>query len=255
LLGAFVPIARRSISRTLRAPVLTLPNFVFPLLLFAVLAKGASQVAKLPGFPTHSYTTFILGAILVHGATGAMTIAGDPLGRDLESGFLSRIALTPVQTWMMALGSLAGIIVISLVQAALYVAVGLAAGASIKTGVGGGVAVVAIALMIALAFGSLGLLAAVRTGSAQQVQSLAALGLALLFLSSMIVPRNLITAGWFKAIATYNPVSYMVEAPRSLIVSGWDAQALALGCGITLAIIAACLAITVVDLRSRAVLR
>lgn len=252
--GTFAPIARRSIARTLRKPVLTLPNVLFPLLLLGVLSKGASQVARLPGFPTHSYTTFILGAILVHGATGAMTIAGDPLGRDVESGFLARIALTPVQTLTMVIAQLAGVVVIGILQAVLYIGIALAAGASIRTGIGGGLALVAVSLLIVLAFGSLGLLAAVRTGSGEQVQGLAALGLALLFMSSMVIPRNLISAGWFKAVATYNPVSYLVEAPRSLIVGGWDGRALALGCGIALAITAGALAITVADLRRRAVL-
>ena len=71
-----------------------------------------------------------------------------------------------------------------------------------------------------------------RTGSAEQVQGLFALALALLFMSSMVMPRNLIEEDWFKTIATYNPMSYLVEAPRSLLIDGWDAEALALGCGI-----------------------
>jgi ABC-2 type transport system permease protein len=52
-----------------------------------------------------------------------------------------------------------------------------------------------------------------------------------LFLSSMSMPRNLIQTDWFRTIATYNPVSYLVEGVRSLIVFGWDGEALALGFG------------------------
>lgn len=253
MVADFVPIAKRSIARTLRAPVLTLPNIVFPLVMLAVLSRGASQLVKLPGFPTRSYTTFILGAILVHGATGATTIAGDPLGRDIESGFLSRLALTRVGTWTIVLAQLSGSAIVGLFQTMLYIGIGLGAGASIKTGFGGGIVVLAVALLTVLAFGSLGLLAAVRTGSGQQVQGLAALGLGLLFLSSMVIPRGLISAGWFKAVATYNPVSYLVEAPRSLMISGWDARALALGCGIALLITVLALWATVADLRRRVV--
>jgi ABC-2 type transport system permease protein len=51
------------------------------------------------------------------------------------------------------------------------------------------------------------------------------------FLSSSSLPRNLIKAEWFKEIATYNPVSYLIEGVRSLIIKGWDGQALALGFG------------------------
>jgi ABC-2 type transport system permease protein len=52
---------------------------------------------------------------------------------------------------------------------------------------------------------------------------------AALFLSSMSLPRNLIETDWFRTVATYNPVSYMLEAIRSLVIVGWDPEALALG--------------------------
>jgi ABC-2 type transport system permease protein len=47
----------------------------------------------------------------------------------------------------------------------------------------------------------------------------------------MNAPRNLIGVDWFRIAATLNPVSYMIEAVRSLIITGWDWQALALGFG------------------------
>ena len=52
-----------------------------------------------------------------------------------------------------------------------------------------------------------------------------------LFISSMNTPRNLIGVDWFRIAATLNPVSYMIECVRSLIITGWDWQALALGFG------------------------
>jgi hypothetical protein len=48
------------------------------------------------------------------------------------------------------------------------------------------------------------------------------------------MPRNLITKEWFKQIATYNPVSYLVEASRSLLIDGWNREALLLGTGVAL---------------------
>ena len=73
----------------------------------------------------------------------------------------------------------------------------------------------------------------------------------LLFLSSMALPRNLIETDWFREVATYNPVSYMIEAIRSLIIVGWDGKALALGFGITAAFIAVALALASSALRTR----
>jgi ABC-2 type transport system permease protein len=45
----------------------------------------------------------------------------------------------------------------------------------------------------------------------------------------MALPRDLIQTDWFRTVATWNPVSYMLEAIRSLVITGWDAEALALG--------------------------
>ena len=46
------------------------------------------------------------------------------------------------------------------------------------------------------------------------------------FLSSLNLPRPLIETDWFRTVATWNPVSYMVEGIRSLIITGWDGTAL-----------------------------
>ena len=65
-----------------------------------------------------------------------------------------------------------------------------------------------------------------------------------LFVSSMNTPRNLIAVGWFQFLASINPISYLIECIRSLIITGWDAEALALGFWIAtvLAIVAVVLA-------------
>ena len=77
---------------------------------------------------------------------------------------------------------------------------------------------------------------ALRTGSGEAVQGMFPLFFVLLFLSSMKLPRNLIQTDWFRAVATWNPVSYLIEGIRSLLITGWDAEALALGFGFAAAI-------------------
>jgi len=74
-----------------------------------------------------------------------------------------------------------------------------------------------------------------------------------LFLSSMNLPRNLIQTGWFREVATYNPVSYLIEAVRSLLIKGWDAQALAMGFGVAVAVIVVGLTASSLALRTRLV--
>ena len=85
---------------------------------------------------------------------------------------------------------------------------------------------------MALGFGAIGLLIALRTGSGEAVQGMFPLFFVFLFLSSMSLPRNLIQTDWFRQVATYNPVSYLVEGIRSLLITGWDGEALALAFGV-----------------------
>jgi ABC-2 type transport system permease protein len=116
---------------------------------------------------------------------------------------------------------------------------------SIEAGAAGAAALMGVCFLMILAFGAIGSLAAVVAGSGEQLQGLVAVVLALLFMSSMLMPRDLIEEQWFETIATYNPLSYLVEANRSLLIDGWDAEALALGCGIAGALGVVCLLFTV----------
>ena len=96
-------------------------------------------------------------------------------------------------------------------------------------------------------------LVALRTGSGEAVQGLFPLLFVMLFLSSNALPRNLIETDWFRTIATYNPVSYMVEGIRSLVITGWDGQALAQAFGIAAIAIVFFLALSARALRTRLV--
>jgi ABC-2 type transport system permease protein len=113
----------------------------------------------------------------------------------------------------------------------VFLAVGQAAGAGFEAGVSGIPVLLALSVLITLGFGTLGALAALRTGSGEAVQGLFPLFFVVLFLSSMALPRELIEQDWFRTVATYNPVSYLLEAIRSLLITGWDGEALALGFG------------------------
>jgi ABC-2 type transport system permease protein len=118
----------------------------------------------------------------------------------------------------------------------IYLVVGFAAGLRFEAGVGGVLVLLALGLLIALAFASLGALIGLRTGSGEAVQGVFPLFFVLVFLSSNALPRELIEQDWFRAIATVNPVSYLFEGLRSLVIFGWDGEALALGFGVALAI-------------------
>jgi ABC-2 type transport system permease protein len=231
-------LARRSVMRTLRQPAQIVPALVFPLFLLAVNSGGLKDATALPGFPTDSYLTFALAVPFMQGALFSVMNAGTDLARDIETGFLNRMALTPLRGTALLSGLLAGAVVLGLVQAVTYLTVGLIAGAELVTGVAGALTIVVLAVSITVGFGSIGLFAALRTGSGEAVQSLFPVFFVFLFISAMALPLDLIQTNWFRAVASANPVTYLLEAFRSLLFEGWDLGALALGFGIAAAVLA-----------------
>ncbi|MBA2569066.1 MAG: ABC transporter permease [Actinobacteria bacterium] len=229
-------IAQRSVVRTLRQPANTVFPIVFPMALLAVTSAGLSAATEIPGFPTDSFLAFFLAFPFIQGALFATMNAGTDLARDVQTGFLNRLALTPMRGAALIAGQLGGIALMGLVQAIFYLSIGLAFGVRLESGVPGAVVLLSLATLIAIAFGALGAFFALRTGSSESVQGLFPLLFVLLFLSSMNLPRELIETDWFRTVATLNPVSYLIEGVRSLIITGWDVQALALAFGIGSAI-------------------
>jgi ABC-2 type transport system permease protein len=222
-------LARRSVVRTLRQPAMVVPSLVFPMILLAINSSGLDSATQLPGFPTDSYFQFALAIPFVQGALFSANSAGTNVANDIETGFLNRLSLTPLRRVSLMMGQLAGILALGLIQAVTFVVIGVVVGSGIAAGVGGALVIIALSLVISLAFGLIGAFVALRTGSGEAVQGVFPLFFAALFLSSMSLPRDLIQTDWFRTVATWNPVSYMLEAIRSLVITGWDAEALALG--------------------------
>ncbi|HLM08979.1 MAG TPA: ABC transporter permease [Thermoleophilaceae bacterium] len=222
-------LARRSVVRTLRQPAMVVPSLVFPLMLLSINSSGLDTATRLPGFPSDSYFQFALAIPFVQGALFSANSAGTNIASDIESGFLNRLSLTPLRRLSLMLGQLTGILALGLIQAITFVVVGLAFGDGIAAGPAGVVVLLLLSLTISLAFGAIGAFVALRSGNGEAVQGVFPLFFAALFLSSMALPRNLIESDWFRTVATWNPVSYMLEGIRSLVIEGWDGEALALG--------------------------
>ena len=229
-------IAQRSVVRTLRQPASAIPPFLFPAALLAVTSAGLNSATRLPGFPSDSFLAFFLAFPFIQGALFATMNAGTDLARDIQTGFLNRLALTPMRGAALIIGHLAGVVTMGFLQACFYLTVGLVAGVKIASGPLGVVVILILATLIAFAFGALGAFFALQTGSGEAVQGLFPLLFVGLFLSSMNLPRELIETDWFRVVATLNPISYLIEAIRSLIIYGWNPQALVLGFGCALLI-------------------
>jgi ABC-2 type transport system permease protein len=244
-------LAGRAVKRIVRNPAQMIFPILFPLILLGVNSSGLDAATKLPGFPTTSYLDFALAIPFMQGALFAALNGGQDLARDIQGGFLDRLAMTPMSGAALLAGQLGGALFMGVVSAVLYLLTGLLFGVAIASGVGGALVLLALAIMISFAFACFGTFVALRAGTGEAVQGFFPLFFVLLFLSSAFFPRNLIEQDWFRTVATYNPVSYMVEGIRSLVITGWDGQALAQAFGISLVAIVLFLALSSRALRTR----
>jgi len=244
-------LALRSVTRTARQPASAIPPILFPVSLMLVNAAGLDASTSLPGFPTDSFLAFALAVPFIQGALFSTMNAGTDLARDIQTGFLNRLSLTSMRGSALLAGQLGGAVVLGLVQAVVYIAVGLISGVDFASGPLGILTLLGFSALVSIGFGALGAFLALRTGSGEAIQAIFPMLFVFLFLSSMNAPRNLIEVDWFQFVATINPVSYLIEAVRSLIITGWDGQALALGFGIALGIAILSLLLAALALKER----
>ena len=251
VLAQMYHLARRSVVRQARQPANVVAPVIFPLGLLAVNSGGLQAATMIPGFPTDRFVAFALAIPFLQGALFATMNAGTDLARDIQTGFLDRLSLTPVRGVGLVAGQLAGVSVVALIQAVVYVGVGYAVDVHPASGPGGVVVLLVLAVVIAIGFGAVGVFMALRTGSGESVQGLFPVLFVFLLISSMNFPRNLIEADWFRWLASVNPVSYLIEGVRSLIIEGWNGEAIGLAFGISAVLMAAALGASSVALRER----
>ncbi len=251
LIEQTLAVGRRSVVRTSRQRALLIFPMIFPLILFAINGSALSAATRIPGFPTHNYRDFLIAMPFIQGAMFVSISAGVDLARDIEGGFFNRLAMTPLRGEALLMGQLGGAILLGVIQAIVYLLVGLATGVTFVSGVAGAIVLLALSVLISSAFASLGALLALRFGTGEAVQGIFPLLFVTIFLSSASLPRDLIKTTWFRDVATYNPVSYLLEALRSLVITGWDAEALALGFGFTILLLVVTLVFSQRAMRTR----
>ncbi len=212
----------RSIRQTFRRPQLIAPIIVFPTLLLAIQTGGAGGAVELPGFPqVQSFLQFMLAGAMMQSLMLAGNSGGIALAVDIEMGFTDRLFAAPIPRFAIVLGRLAGTAALGLFAALWFLAIGLAFGAEIESGVPGALLAILLVTAAAMAVGGIGAAIALRTGSASVVQGLFPLVLVVLFVSSAFFPVELMIEP-AKTIAEYNPLSLVVEGIREPIISEID---------------------------------
>jgi ABC-2 type transport system permease protein len=234
-------VAGRALRQVPREPASVL-SAVFVPAFFYTVNIGALQ--KVAGHGIPDYKSFLVPMAIAFAVTGMSR--APVLVSDIQSGYFDRLCMTPVRRLALLLGLMAADVVVILALCVPVLAIGFAVGVRFATGFGGLLVFLGFSALWGLAFTGIPYAVALKTGNPAAVNSCFVLFFPLFFLSDAIMPKQALT-GWFSTIATYNPITYLLGALRSLILTGWDGRALLEGVaalagigafGMTLAILA-----------------
>jgi ABC-2 type transport system permease protein len=241
----------RTLVTNFRVPAGVLPGIFisgFFLLVYEASLGGASNF--LPGLAGQSYLGFILPLSIVSAALSGAGVAGQSIVRDIESGYFDKLMLTPINRGALLLGAMIAGAIILVIQALVIIGIALLMGLQPVTGAAGLLAVVAFSLFLGTAFSGFSVGVALLSGSAAATQGSSFLFFPLSFLTATFVPIELLT-GWIKTAAIYNPITYVLDATRTIMNSGWEAEPILRGLGSCLLMAAVLFAFALYGLRAR----
>jgi ABC-2 type transport system permease protein len=218
-------MSKRAVLALVRQPALVIPSMIFPLFFAALGTSSFSRATSLPGFPqVDSFLDFALAGAVVQGVLFGSVTSAAALATDIENGFFDRLLASPTSRVSILVGRLAGAMAYGAFQTLFFVLVLLPFGLRVESGAVGVLVMIIGGTLTALAVGGLMSAMAIRTGSAEAVQGSVPLLFILLFFSSAFFPRETMD-GVYATLAEVNPVSYLIEGFRDLVIDGltWSA--------------------------------
>jgi len=212
-------VARRAIRQIPREPEAVIPALIVPIFFYVLNIGALSNITRAA---THiSFKAFELPVAVVFAVTGVSRASA--LVTDIQNGYFDRLVITPVRRLPLLLGLMAADLTLVMALAVPVVIVGFALGVRFHAGLLGVVLFVVLSGAWGLVFTGLPYAIALKTGNPGAVNASFILFFPITFLSTTFVPKSELQ-GWLRVAATYNPMTYILQGLRSLIVGGGTVQ-------------------------------
>ena len=147
---------------------------------------------------------------------------------DIQSGYFDRLSLTPANRLALLLGLMVADFALVSALTVPVLIMGLIVGVNIETGVLGFLVFVLITGIWGVVFTGFPYAIALKTGNVATVNVSFLLFFPFLFMTPVFLPREAMT-GWMATVAGYNPITYVLDTLRSLLIVGWDWEVLGKG--------------------------
>ncbi len=219
--SSFVPdvffMAGRALRTVKREPETLLPALIMPAFFYTINIGALQDLVEQGG--DIDFKVFQLPVAIVFAVAGLSRAVS--LVLDIQSGYFDRLSLTPIRRLALLLGLMAAdFMLVALVSIPVLI-MGFAVGVRFETGVLGMLLFLVIAATWSLVYAGIPYAIALKTGTPAAVNTSFLLFFPLVFMTLVFIPLEAMT-GWMQVIATYNPVTYLLGALRSLVVGGWD---------------------------------
>src|SRR5262245_17699473 len=222
-------LGRRALREGIRTPEAIVPTLFIPLFFLVVNVGQAARI--FPGSTTdflhgQGYGAFQLPSSMLLAAsfgTGSLFLV-----EEIEGGYFDKLRATPVHRSAIVVGRLIAEGTKTVLIASVILLLGLVFGITIASGVLGFFLLVLLTALWAVVYAGYMQVIALKTRSAAATNSAGLIFFPLLFLTPNFVPRNLLTRPMVIA-ATINPVTYVMEALRSLILVDLAWETIGLG--------------------------
>jgi ABC-2 type transport system permease protein len=239
-------VAGRALRQIAREPTSVIPAVFVPAFFYVV------NLGALENVTSHTngldYKAFLIPMAIAFAVTG-MTRA-PALVTDIQGGYFDRLCLTPIRRSALLLGLMVADVTVLVLLCIPVLILGFAVGVRFETGVGGLILFVVICGLWGLVFTGFPYAVALKTANPAAVNACFVVFFPLFFLTDAVVPKAALT-GWFSTVATFNPVTYLLGALRSLITTGWNAGALLEGLAATAAMGCLSMALAFLALKGR----
>ena len=207
--------------KAVRNPFVLVVSLVQPIIFLVLFTEVFGTVAGGAvnrGIPGINYETYLVPAIAVQVALAAAITSGVGLVNDIENGMFEKVLVTPMNRTALFVGKTAAEVFRIAVQIGIIIGLGVALGAEVVSGLAGVVGIVAVGVLFSLWFVAFSNALALLTRDQEStIIGANLLQFPLLFLSSAFLPLEALP-GWIQTFARFNPVTYGVDAARSLMV-------------------------------------
>jgi len=215
-------LGRRAFLRWARVPGNWLSTLFFPLIQLLIFSQLFKDIIQLPGFEESSYLAYLAPGQIVFAVFLGVSWIGINLLMDYHSGYLDKLRVTPINRLSILFGELVPLFITCALMGGVILVTSLVLGASLVTGLLGGLGILALSGLFALAWAGTSFVPALLTRNEQAAGSLSLLFFPLAFMSTAFVPAERMPE-WLQVVNNWNPISYVIEAERALMSTGFDA--------------------------------